>query len=94
MFNLFRPDRSSRSPNGGWFRSATGPRLTPGQIRAQRFRSVPGGLDPEEVYAYLHRVAAELACVRRDLVTVVEENVRVKRALRSWRTRCTPEGWR
>ncbi|MER7459499.1 DivIVA domain-containing protein [Micromonospora sp. NPDC126480] len=92
LLNLFRPERGrpGRSPNGGWYRSESCRPLTVGQVRERRFRSVRRGLDPVEVHAFLHRVAGELAAARRDLVTVTEENVRIKRALRSWQARFTP----
>ncbi|MEV0157609.1 hypothetical protein AB0H57_28325 [Micromonospora sp. NPDC050686] len=48
------------------------------------------GLDPAEVHAFLHRVAAELAATKRELVLTAEENVRIKRALRSWQSRFAP----
>ncbi|MBQ1072161.1 DivIVA domain-containing protein [Micromonospora sp. C31] len=91
VLDLFRRvDRRrspSRPPNGGWYRSDFGRPLTAAQIRDRRFRSVRRGLDPVEVYAFLHRVAAELAATRRDVVLVAEENARIKRVLRSWQSR-------
>ena len=92
LLKLFRPRRGRprRSPNGGWYRSESCRPLTAGQVRERRFRSVRRGLDPVEVHAFLHRVAGELAAARRDLVTVTEENVRIKRALRSWQARFEP----
>ncbi|WDZ85443.1 DivIVA domain-containing protein [Micromonospora cathayae] len=80
-----------RSPNEGWYRSGACRPLTACQIRERRFRSVRrDGLDPLEVYAFLHRVAGELAVARRELAYTVEENVRIKRALRSWQSRFAP----
>ncbi|MFI6822161.1 DivIVA domain-containing protein [Micromonospora sp. NPDC050187] len=80
-----------RTPNEGWYRSATCRSLTAGQVRDRQFRSVRrGGLDPLEVYAFLHRVAGELAAARRELTYTTEENVRIKRALRSWQSRFAP----
>ncbi|MEV5763891.1 DivIVA domain-containing protein [Micromonospora sp. NPDC052213] len=96
VLNLFRPARRgrvNRPPNGGWCRSDSCRPLTAGQIRDRRFRSVRRGLDPVEVHAFLHRVAAELAATRRDLALTAEENARIKRALRSWQSRFAP-GWR
>ncbi|RKN44256.1 DivIVA domain-containing protein [Micromonospora endolithica] len=93
MLALFRrrtPHRPDRPPSVGWHRSASGPPLTAGQIRGRRFSPARRGLDPAEVYAFLHRVAGELAATRRDLVTVTEENVRIKRAPRSWQARFAP----
>lgn len=97
VLNLFRPARRrrvTRPPSGGWYRSDSCRPLTAGQIRDRRFRSVRRGLDPVEVHAFLHRVAAELAATRRDLVLTAEENARIKRALRSWQSRFAPGGRR
>ncbi|MFE9200775.1 DivIVA domain-containing protein [Micromonospora sp. NPDC007230] len=92
VLNLFRPARKrpSRPPNGGWYRSETCRPLTVGQIRARQFRNVRRGLDPAEVHAFLHRVAGDLAAARRELALIQEENVRIKRALRSWQSRFSP----
>ncbi|MGN9891515.1 DivIVA domain-containing protein [Micromonospora sp. L31] len=93
VLSLFRraPRRHPhRPPNAGWYRSASCRPLTAGQIREQQFHQVRRGLDPVEVHAFLHRVAAELANARRDLALTTEENVRIKRALRSWQSRFTP----
>ncbi|MER5453655.1 DivIVA domain-containing protein [Micromonospora sp. NPDC002389] len=90
LLRLFRPKAAVPSPGGGWYRSDSCRPLTAGQIRDQRFRSVRRGCDPAEVHAYLSRVAAELAVARRELATVAEENVRIKRALRSWQARFAP----
>ncbi|WBB79084.1 DivIVA domain-containing protein [Micromonospora sp. WMMD882] len=65
--------------------------MTAGQVRERQFRSVRrDGLDPSEVYAFLRRVAGELAAARREPAYTVEENVRIKRALRSWQSRFAP----
>ncbi|PZG09944.1 cell division protein DivIVA [Micromonospora craterilacus] len=93
LLNLFRPTRprrEDRAPNGGWYRSESCLPLTARQIRDRQFRSVRRGLDPEEVHAFLHRVAAELTAARRDQAHVAEENVRIKQALRSWQARFAP----
>ncbi|MEH1012050.1 DivIVA domain-containing protein [Micromonospora sp. CPCC 206060] len=79
-----------RSPNAGWYRSASCRPLTANQVRDRRFTDARRGLDPTEVYAFLHRVAAELAVTRRELIMTREENVRIKRALRNWQSRFTP----
>ncbi|WP_406040553.1 DivIVA domain-containing protein [Micromonospora sp. NBC_00898] len=94
VLNLFRPARrrsaSSRPRNGGWYRSESCRPLSVGQIRDRHFRTVRHGLDPAEVHAFLYRVAGDLAIVRRELARTAEENVRIKRALRSWQSRFTP----
>ncbi|WP_319459930.1 DivIVA domain-containing protein [Micromonospora sp. RTP1Z1] len=94
MLNLFRSprrrDRATRPPNAGWYRSESCRPLTAGQIRDRQFTNVRRGLDPVEVHAFLHRVAGELAATRRELARTAEENVRIKRALRSWQSRFVP----
>ncbi|SCG35560.1 DivIVA domain-containing protein [Micromonospora halophytica] len=82
--------RPSRPANAGWYRSGSCRPLTAGQIRERQFHQVRRGLDPAEVHAFLHRVAGELANTRRDLAMVTEENIRIKRALRSWQSRFAP----
>ncbi|KXK61905.1 cell division protein DivIVA [Micromonospora rosaria] len=79
-----------RRPNAGWYRAASCRSLSVGQIRQRRFGVVRRGLDPAEVYGYLHRVAGELAVTRRDLATLAEENARIKAALHGWPTRFAP----
>jgi DivIVA domain-containing protein len=84
---------STRSPNAGRYPDVgryhlTGlPGLSAAQVRERQFHLVRRhGLDPDEVQAFLHRVAAELAAARRELAYTREENDRVKRALRSWQS--------
>ncbi|MEU3456211.1 DivIVA domain-containing protein [Micromonospora sp. NPDC006766] len=96
VLNLFRPAArratrpAPRPPNDGWYRSKYCLPLTVGQIRERQFRSVRRGLDPAEVHAFLCRVAGDLAAARREVALTREENVRIKRALRSWQSRFTP----
>ncbi|WP_433229428.1 DivIVA domain-containing protein [Micromonospora sp. CA-248260] len=82
---------SERPPNGGWYRSQACRPLTARQVEERQFGLVKRGLDPVEVHAFLHRVAADLAAARRDLALTREENQRIKRALRSWRTHFTSD---
>ncbi|MGX4658423.1 DivIVA domain-containing protein [Micromonospora sp. SCSIO 07396] len=82
---------SERPPNGGWYRSQACRPLTARQVKERQFGLVKRGLDPVEVHAFLHRVAADLAAARRDLALTREENQRIKRALRSWRTHFTSD---
>ncbi|TDB72036.1 DivIVA domain-containing protein [Micromonospora sp. KC721] len=91
-----RPARRTPShpPNAGRYGWASCRPLTAGQIRERQFQQVRRGLDPAEVYAFLHRVAGELAHARRDLAMVTEENIRIKRALRNWQSRFAPRVWR
>ncbi|WP_328342699.1 DivIVA domain-containing protein [Micromonospora sp. NBC_00421] len=83
--------RPQRPPNGGWYRSEVCRPLTARQVQERQFGLVKRGLDPVEVDAFLHRVAADLAKTRRDLAIVREENQRIKSALRSWRTHFTSD---
>jgi DivIVA domain-containing protein len=77
-----------RSPNGGaYFRSATPLPLTAGQVRDRQFTAARRGVDPDEVQAFLHRVARELAAVRAELIATRDENLRLKNALRDWQSR-------
>ncbi|MFC6023495.1 DivIVA domain-containing protein [Plantactinospora solaniradicis] len=70
--------------------SAVYPRLTSADIRTARFgRSWRRGLDPEEVYAFLLRVADEMELLRRDVRVARDDADRVKAALRNWQTRNT-----
>lgn len=65
------------------------PRLDPSRIRSIRFsrRSWRGGLDPDEVYAFLARMADEVELLRRDIRVARDDADRVKNALRNWQTR-------
>lgn len=95
VLNLFRSRRRpDRPPNGGLYRSESCRPLTAGQIRERQFRNVRRGLDPAEVHAFLHRVAGELADTRRELARTSEENIRIKRALRTWQSRFAPGAYR
>ncbi|MFB9545174.1 DivIVA domain-containing protein [Micromonospora sagamiensis] len=66
------------------------PPLTPDRIRDRRFTARRRGLDPDEIAAFLARVADELAVARTALTAVREENVRIKDALRSWQSAQIP----
>ena len=65
------------------------PRLTSADLRAVRFEraSRRRGIDPEQVYALLHRVADEWDLLHRDLAVARDDATRVKEALRQWQTR-------
>ncbi|MEU3454033.1 DivIVA domain-containing protein [Micromonospora sp. NPDC006766] len=72
-------------------------RLLPQHVRAATFGTRRWrGLDPDQVYAYLDRVADELERLTRDLTTATTESERIRQALRQWRSRhadrrpCTP----
>ncbi|MFY1697015.1 MULTISPECIES: hypothetical protein [unclassified Solwaraspora] len=77
-------DYQSNSGRNGVRRS----RLTGPAVRAMRFlpRRWRGGLDPDEVYGYLERVADEVDELRRELRMAWTEADRVRNALREWQT--------
>lgn len=60
--------------------------LRPWQIRDRCFTIRRRGLDPDEIRAFLHRVADELTIAQTALAAVREENVRIKNALRDWQS--------
>ena len=55
--------------------------------RAVRAGVSAAGIDPEQVYALLHRVADEWDLLHRDLAMARADATRVKEALRQWQTR-------
>jgi DivIVA domain-containing protein len=62
-------------------------RIPPSQARAVTFGSRWRGLDPEEVYAYLRRLADELeSAVRAESVARTEAE-RIRQELRQWQSR-------
>ena len=65
----------------------SGERIRPHQIRAVTFGSQRRGLDPEEVYAYLSRVADELDHLLRAETTARTEVERIRQGLRQWQSR-------
>lgn len=58
----------------------------PERIRERRFTLRRRGVDPDEITAFLGRVADELAVARTALTAVREENARIKDALRTWQS--------
>ncbi|MEO3744419.1 DivIVA domain-containing protein [Plantactinospora sp. B5E13] len=69
--------------------SARYPRPTPAEVRSVRFGRGRWrrGLDPDEVYGFLDRLADEMELLRRDIRVAREDADRVKAALRTWQTR-------
>nr|MDT0661563.1 cell division protein DivIVA [Micromonospora sp. DSM 115978] len=62
-------------------------RLWAYQIRLVRFSRAPrwrGGLDPDEVYAYVAAIAAEVDRLGQDLAVARGENDRLRAALLRW----------
>ncbi|MDG4763452.1 DivIVA domain-containing protein [Solwaraspora sp. WMMD406] len=74
---------------GAFRRPPLRPRITAGQVRDRQFNQVRRGLDPTEVYAFLHRVAEDVADLRDEVQRTRDENMRIKHALRDWQTRHT-----
>ncbi|MDG4791450.1 DivIVA domain-containing protein [Micromonospora sp. WMMD1102] len=62
-------------------------RIEPPQVRAATFGARWRGLDPEEVYAYLGRLADELEYLRQAENMARTEVERFRQALRQWQTR-------
>jgi DivIVA domain-containing protein len=68
------------------YRSASCGPLRPWQVRNRLFTITRHGLDPDEVDAFLDRVADDLAGVYAELARSREETARIKNALRQWQT--------
>ncbi|KKK05129.1 DivIVA domain-containing protein [Micromonospora sp. HK10] len=80
-----RPARGS----GATYRSGAYTSLLPWQVRERRFPPVGlgrRGLDPGEVYAFLDRVAGDLAAVHAALAASRRETAVIKDALRRWQS--------
>lgn len=75
---------------GGYYRAASYPSLSEGQVRDRQFPVSRRGLDPEEVRTFLHRIANELTALRGELARTHDENIRIKNQLRDWQSRFTP----
>ncbi|MEV7231136.1 MULTISPECIES: DivIVA domain-containing protein [Polymorphospora] len=57
------------------------------QIRDAAFGPAPrrgGGLNPDEVRAFLHQVADQMLRLERELAEATSESIRVKEALYRW----------
>lgn len=83
-----RNQRSARG-SGAAYRSSAYPSLLPWQVRERRFKPVGlgrRGLDPDDVYAFLDRVAGDLAHVYAALADSRRETAVIKDALRRWQS--------
>ncbi|SCF06516.1 DivIVA domain-containing protein [Micromonospora coriariae] len=84
-----RNQRPTPVGGGATYRSAAYTSLLPWQVRERRF-SATGlgrrGLNPDDVYAFLDRVAVDMAAVYAALAESRLETVRIKNALRRWQT--------
>ncbi|MGW4463093.1 DivIVA domain-containing protein [Micromonospora sp. NPDC004704] len=82
--------RAADNQASGYYRTATYPPLSDGQVRERQFPVRRYGLDPEEVRVFLHRVANELNALQGELDRTRNENIRIKNHLRTWQSRFTP----
>ncbi|MEV0002635.1 DivIVA domain-containing protein [Micromonospora sp. NPDC050980] len=74
---------------GTTYRSRAYPSLLPWQVRERRFapaRLGHRGLNPDEVYAFLDRVAVDMAAVHDALAQSRRETLRIEVALRRWQS--------
>lgn len=85
-----RPGAQRLLSTAGQYRSATYAPLRPWQVRGRRFAVTWRGLDPDEVGAFLDRVAHDLTGVYAELARSREENQRIKDALRRWQSSQAP----
>ncbi|MEV4817597.1 DivIVA domain-containing protein [Micromonospora sp. WMMA1976] len=81
---------SNRSDRPGRGSGTTAyPSLLPWQVRERRFppaRFGRRGLDPDAVYAYLRRVAGDMASLHAEITRHRQETLRIKVALRRWQS--------
>lgn len=80
----------SQHSGGTVYRAAPRSRLTPQQVREQRFGRAgfaQRGLDARDVHRFLDLVADDLAALHAELALVRDENERIKQALRQWQAR-------
>ncbi|MFY1635839.1 DivIVA domain-containing protein [Solwaraspora sp. WMMB335] len=84
---VYRVPNNSRNQRPSAYRP-----IRPWQIRSHRFTTIGGlagrgrGLDPAEVAAFLDRVAHDLGVLYAELDRTIEQNDRIKNALRRWQT--------
>ncbi|MCZ7374883.1 DivIVA domain-containing protein [Micromonospora sp. WMMC250] len=75
--------------DGATYRSAAYTSLLPWQVRERRFAPTGlgrRGLNPDDVYAFLDRVAGDMAAVYAALAESRRETARIKAGLRRWQT--------
>ncbi len=71
------------------YRSTAYTSLLPWQVRERRFKPVGlgrRGLNPDDVYAFLDRVAGDLAAAHAALAASRRETAVIKDALRRWQS--------
>ncbi|MEV4212732.1 DivIVA domain-containing protein [Micromonospora sp. NPDC049662] len=84
-----RNERPRAASGGGTDRSGAYTGLLPWQVRERHFTPAGlgrRGLNPDDVYAFLDRVAADMAAVYAALAESRRETVRIKAGLRRWQT--------
>ncbi|SBT44610.1 DivIVA domain-containing protein [Micromonospora narathiwatensis] len=84
-----RNQRPTPGSGGTTYRSTAYTGLLPWQVRERRFKPVGlgrRGLDPDDVYAFLDRVARDLAAVHAALAGSRRETAAIKDALRRWQS--------
>ncbi|WP_327035645.1 DivIVA domain-containing protein [Micromonospora ureilytica] len=84
-----KSQRPGTASGGATYRSAAYTSLLPWQVRERRFPPVGlgrRGLNPDDVYAFLDRVAVDMAAVYAALAESRRETVRTKAGLRRWQT--------
>ncbi|MEV4756794.1 DivIVA domain-containing protein [Micromonospora sp. NPDC049559] len=74
-------------PAGNSERGNAEERLVPAAVRAATFAVRWRGLDPQDVYAYLARLADEVERLHREVTTARVECERIRQGLRQWRER-------
>jgi DivIVA domain-containing protein len=85
---IARNERPAREV-GATYRSAAYISLLPWQVRERRFAPTGlgrRGLNPDDVYAFLDRVAVDMAAVYAALAESRRETARIKDGLRRWQT--------
>ncbi|WP_406070323.1 DivIVA domain-containing protein [Micromonospora sp. NBC_01638] len=84
-----RNQRPTSTGGGATYRSAAYTSLLPWQVRERRFAPTGlgrRGLNPDDVYAFLDRVAVDMAALHAALGESRRETARIKDALRRWQT--------
>ncbi|NJC12672.1 DivIVA domain-containing protein [Micromonospora profundi] len=84
-----RNQRPEPASGGTTYRSGAYTSLLPWQVRERRFAPTGlgrRGLNPDDVYAFLDRVAGDMAAVYAALAESRLETARIKHALRRWQT--------
>ncbi|MET8354542.1 MULTISPECIES: DivIVA domain-containing protein [unclassified Micromonospora] len=74
---------------GATYRSSTYTSLLPWQVGERRFPPTGlgrRGLNPNDVYAFLDRVAVDMAALHAALAESRRETARIKEALRRWQS--------